>query len=167
VARVFLIRHVEVELRDGVPPEEWLPTAAGLEAARRLAGEPFVSELALVATSPEPKAVATAEPLAAAAGVPLRVEHDLREVRRTHQRVVPRETYVDLVGRYLAGERIEDWESREAAAARFSAVVERLAAEAEGPLAVVTHGLVLSLRLGYGLEDWSALRLPDVVETDV
>src|ERR671914_357194 len=58
---LYLIRHVEVELRDGVPPEEWPPTPAGLEAADRLAGEPFGRDLSLVATSPEPKAVAAAQ----------------------------------------------------------------------------------------------------------
>lgn len=162
MARVFLIRHVEVELRDGVPPEEWRPTKAGLEAAERLATEPFVRELTLVATSPEPKAVATAEPLAAAAGVPLRVEDDLREVGRSPQRVVTRDEYVALVGRYLSGRTIEGWEPRETAHARFSTCVDRLARDADGPAAVVSHGLVLSLYLDYGLEEWQELRLPDV-----
>lgn len=64
MARLLVIRHVEVELRDGVPPEEWLPTPAGLEAAASLAREPFVRELTLVATSPEAKAVASARPAA-------------------------------------------------------------------------------------------------------
>jgi broad specificity phosphatase PhoE len=111
--------------------------------------------------------MATAEPIAAAAGLPLRVEGDLREVRRTNQRVLPREEYVALVARFLTGADVEGWESAQVARARFSACVERLARDADGPLAVVTHGLVLSLHLGYDLEKWLALRLPDVVETDV
>ena len=167
MARVYLIRHVEVELRDGIPPDEWRPTAAGLEAAERLARRPFVRELTLVATSPEPKAVATAEPIAAAAGASLQIEDDLREVRRRRQRVLARDEYVALVGRFLAGEPIEGWEPAETARARFAACLERLGAEVEGPVAAVTHGLVLSLHLGYGREEWSRLRLPDVVETGV
>ena len=161
MARLYLIRHVEVELRDGTPPEEWRPTPAGLEAAERLADEPFAQDLTLVASSPEPKAVATARPVAAAAGVELRVEDDLREARRATP-ILARDAYVALVARYLAGEEIPGWEPPAAARARFAACVERLAAEAPGPLAVVAHGLVMSFYLGYGVEEWSALRLPDV-----
>jgi broad specificity phosphatase PhoE len=162
VARLYLIRHVEVELRDGTPPEEWRPTPAGLEAAERLADEPFAQDLTLVASSPEPKAVATARPLAAAARAELRLEDDLREARRPKTPILERDAYVALVARYLAGEEIAGWEPAAAARARFAGCVERVAAEARGPLAVVTHGLVMSFYLGYGVEEWSALRLPDV-----
>jgi broad specificity phosphatase PhoE len=162
VAPLYLIRHVEVELRDGTPPEAWLPTAAGLEAAERLAGEPFVRDLTLVASSPESKAVATARPVAAAARTELRLEEDLREARRHGTPILERDAYVALAARYLAGEEIAGWESASAARARFAATVDRLAAEARGPLTVVTHGLVISLYLGYGVDQWSRLRLPDV-----
>jgi broad specificity phosphatase PhoE len=161
VAGLYLIRHVEVELRDGARPEEWLPTTAGLEAAERLAREPFVPDLTLVASSSEPKAVATARPLAAAARTRLLLEDDLREVTRTTP-ILERDAYLALVARYLAGEEIPGWEPAAAARARFAACVERLAAEAPGPFAVVTHGLVISLYLGYGVDEWRALRLPDV-----
>jgi broad specificity phosphatase PhoE len=162
VARLYLIRHVEVALRAGTPPEEWLPTPAGLEAAERLALESFAPGLTLVASSPEPKAVATARPLSAATGAELRVEDDLREARRPGTPILERDAYVALVARYLAGEEVPGWEPAAAARARFAACVERVAAGGRGPLAVVTHGLVLSLYLGYGVEEWRALRLPDV-----
>jgi broad specificity phosphatase PhoE len=162
VAALHLIRHVEVELREGTPPEEWLPTSAGLAAAERLAREPFVPDLTLVASSPEPKAVATARPIAAAARAQLLLEDDLREARRPGTPILERDAYVALVARYLAGEEIEDWEPATTARARFAACVERLLADARGPVAVVTHGLVISLYLGYGVEEWRALRLPDV-----
>jgi broad specificity phosphatase PhoE len=71
------------------------------------------------------------------------------------------------VRRYLAGEPVDGWERAAEARARFSGALERVAAAADGHAAVVTHGLVISLRLGYGLEEWRALRLPDVVEIDV
>jgi broad specificity phosphatase PhoE len=167
VAALYLIRHVEVELRDGTPPEEWLPTPAGVAAAERLAREPFVRELRLVASSPEPKAVATATPIANAAGLPLRVEDDLREAQRPGTPILEPDAYVALVARYLAGKENPGWEPAADARARFGASVERLAAEGSGPVAVVAHGLVISLHLGYGLEEWRALSLPAVVTADV
>lgn len=167
MARLHLIRHVAVELREDVPPGEWLPNAAGLEAAAALGREPWVRMLTVVATSPEPKAVTTAAPLAAAAGVPLRIDEGLREVRRERTAILPRGEYVDLVGRFLRGEAVAGWEDADAARARFAAALERLAHAEGGPLAAVTHGLVLALHLGWTVERWRRLRLPDVVELDV
>jgi broad specificity phosphatase PhoE len=88
-------------------------------------------------------------------------------VRRTRQPILPRAGYVALVGRYLAGEPIDGWEPAAEARARFAACARALAGDARGPLALVTHGLVLSLHLGLSPEEWEALRLPDVVQTGV
>jgi broad specificity phosphatase PhoE len=62
---------------------------------------------------------------------------------------------------------VEVWEPAAEARARFAASVRALAGEARGPLALVTHGLVLSLYLGLSPEEWEALRLPDVRAVDV
>ncbi len=71
---IYLVRHAEVALRAGVPPAEWELTDAGLAAAAQLDLPP----VAVVASSPEPEAPATA----AALGRSFQVEPDLREVPR-------------------------------------------------------------------------------------
>jgi broad specificity phosphatase PhoE len=164
VTILHLVRHTAVELVDGVPPPDWPVTEEGRRAAERLARDPVWRELALVATSPEAKAVATAEPIARAAELAPRVIADLREVARHGTPVLPRAQYVDLVARYLAGEPFEGWwEPREHARLRAVAALDRVAAASPGPAAVVTHGLLLSLVLGLDLEEWAALPLPGVV----
>jgi phosphohistidine phosphatase SixA len=89
---LYLVRHAEVEPRKGVPAPDWQLTVAGHEAARLLAEAPAWRALTSIASSPEPKARATAEPIAVAAGLELRQEPDLREVRRGIP-VVEREAY--------------------------------------------------------------------------
>ena len=60
---------------------------------------------------------------------------------------------------YLDGGPVEGWEARDDALARF-----RDALAGVDDAAVVTHATVLSLFLGYGFEQWEAIRLPDVIE---
>jgi broad specificity phosphatase PhoE len=163
---VYLVRHVEVALVDGVPAHEWVPTEAGLEAARRLATAPDWREIRLVATSTEPKARATAEPIGAAAGVPIRAERDLREVAREPAPVLEAADHRLGVGRYLEGAPIEGWEAREHARRRFERCLDGLVSETAGPLAVVSHATVLALYLGLTRDEWAAIPLPAVAVAD-
>ena len=163
VAVLHLVRHTAVELVDGVPPPDWPVTEEGRRAAERLARDPVWRGVALVATSPEAKAVATAEPIARAAELAPHVDPDLREVWRHGTPVLPRAQYVDLVARYLGGEPFEGWEPQEHARRRVLGALDRIAAVSPGAAAVVTHGLVLALALGLDLEEWAALPLPGVV----
>jgi hypothetical protein len=163
---VYLVRHIEVALVDSVPAAEWLPTEAGLEEARRLATAPGWREVRLVATSTEPKARATAEPIAAAAAGPLRAEPHLREVARETAPVIDATEHRDRVRRYLEGEPIEGWEPREHAHRRFVRCVDRLTAETDGPLAIVSHATVLALYLGLTHDDWAVIPLPAVAVAD-
>ena len=163
---MYLVRHVDVEPVAGVVPHEWLPTDAGLAAASRLAEAPVWLDVRTVATSPEPKARATAEPLARAAGVPIRVEPDLREVVRDAPPALAAAEHRDRVLRYLGGGRIDGWEARDGALDRFAGCVRRLLAAAAAPLAIVSHGTVLALYLGLSFEEWLAIDLPAVAIAD-
>jgi broad specificity phosphatase PhoE len=160
VTRLFLVRHAAVELREDVPPSEWELTPAGRAAAARLRAELPAVEWA--ASSPEPKALGTAEAL----GFPVRLEPDLREVERPAGPILAREEWVALVGRYLDGEAIDGWEPADAARARFAATMSRLLDDAGKALVVVTHGTVASLWLGLSVGEWERIGLPAVAEID-
>jgi broad specificity phosphatase PhoE len=162
---LYLVRHAEVEPRKGVPAPEWHLTAAGHEAATLLAAAPAWRELTSIASSPEPKARGTADPIAVAAGLELRQEPDLREVRRGIP-VVEREAYSALVERYLGEEPVLGWEPLELARTRIRSCVSRLVEEASGPLAVVSHGLVLSVYLRLGHAAWQRIPSPAVAVVD-
>ena len=119
----------------------------------------------LIASSPEPKAVDTATPIARALDVELRVEDDLREARRPGQ-VTARAEYVRLASAYLRGEHVAGWEPAAEVRARVSNCIERLVAATPGDVAVVSHGLALSLFLGLAPEEWERIRLPAVAVVD-
>ena len=134
--------------------------------ARRLAAAPVWREVVLVASSPESKAVATAEPIAAAARVPFRIEPDLREIVRPPPPVLDARAHRERVRRYLAAEAVNGWEPADSGRARFERCVERLAAETRGPFAAVSHGTVLALYLRLTPEEWAAIALPAVAVAD-
>jgi broad specificity phosphatase PhoE len=163
--RLYVVRHTSVDPVDGVPPHQWRPSADGLEAARRLARSPVWRRVELIASSTEPKALATAERIAETARVPLRPDPGLREVSREPALLEAAE-HSSRVRRYLAGHRVEGWEPPDQARRRFERCVDRLVAEADGPLVVVSHATVLALYLGLTHDEWVAIPLPAVAVAD-
>jgi broad specificity phosphatase PhoE len=134
---ILLVRHAAVAVDRTRPAAEWQLSSAGLEAAERLARARAWRDVRLVATSPEPKARATAGPLAAAAGVGPVVDPRLREVEGR--------AWVDdcerAVAEYFATGERPGWEPAVRATARIRDALDAL----PGDACAVSHGLVLSL----------------------
>jgi broad specificity phosphatase PhoE len=153
---LWLVRHAPVELDLDRPAHTWELTPEGRADAEELALRlPPVSR---VLSSPEPKAVATAEPIARAAGVELELDERLREVRRDAN-LPDYDAHRAAVRRYLAGEPVDGWEPRDEVVARVRAAVAGI-----DNAVVVSHGMALSLLLGYGFDEWNRIGLPDVIE---
>jgi broad specificity phosphatase PhoE len=170
---LYLVRHAEVVLRGDVPSTEWRLSPAGEQQARDLARSPAWSELALIASSPEAKAIATAEPIAEAAGLELRLEPGLHEVDRGENHIVTREEYDAAVAAHFSGNGDAGWETGESARRRVGDCIDRLTAEVDGPVCVISHGLVLSHYLahlrglpGPDFDEWRAIELPAVAIVD-
>lgn len=132
---VYLVRHAEVVPRAGIAPAHWPLSPAGEAAARTLATSPRWASLATLISSDEPKAIATARPIADATGLELRVDPALREVDRGELDLVSTAEYHALVAAHFAG---QCWERDPAA--RITACIDLL----RGPACVVSHGLVLA-----------------------
>jgi broad specificity phosphatase PhoE len=159
VSRVYLIRHAHTDPRADVPSPEWGLSDEGRAAARRLALRDEWLDVALVAASPELKARATAEPIAEAAALDLRLDPDLREAGRPWVDG----DYAAVARRYLEGEDILGWEPADDVRERMERSVRTLALEAGGSLAVVSHGLALSLHLALTPDEWEAMPFGEVV----
>jgi broad specificity phosphatase PhoE len=172
---LYLVRHAEVILRGDVHPSDWALSPQGEADARDLARSPAWRSVTLVASSPEKKTRQTAEPIAAAARVDLRIEDDLREVERGMSGLVSAEEYPALVAAHFAssGDNVGGWERGADARTRAVACIESLLAEPDEQLCIVSHGMVLSHYLAHvrGLEtpvveEWRAIPLPAVAVVD-
>ena len=145
MSRLFLIRHGETEgnaLRIVQRPDIPLSTRGVMQAerlARRLASQGIVR----IVSSDYARAVATAEYLRRATGVPLSFEPLLEERNFGDLRGRPySELGFDMFEPDYAPPAGETWPVFHERVDRAWARVQALAAESGGNLAVVTHGLV-------------------------
>ncbi|MBA2297458.1 MAG: histidine phosphatase family protein [Actinobacteria bacterium] len=171
--RLVLVRHAPVRLDPETPPRLWELTDEGRAAAERLARLDVFRGVEALVTSPEPKARATAAPIAVTGGYELRVDHGLREAERGAAPVDDRDGFVAQVDAWYGGTPVPGWEERDVAAARIVGAVARLRDELRGDLVLVSHGTVLSLYLAWllgrervDLAEWEAIPLPAFVVVD-
>ncbi len=170
--RLLLVRHAMPTIRPDAPGADWRLSPKGRAGAAALAEEPYWADLSVIHTSSEPKAIGTAQRIAAHHGLRILIEDGLREVGG---RPWTGEGYSELGRRYLAGEPVGQWEPAEAALARVRDCIDGIVARSEGSdAALVSHGLALTLYLAdlLGLDAdasfvvWSGMRLPDVAIID-
>jgi broad specificity phosphatase PhoE len=160
--RQYLIRHGESvsNLEGRVQGQEDVELSAlGIRQAEAVAAwglQTAASEpIAEVWSSPLRRAFETATRIAAATGLPVRVDEQLREL---HAGVFQGHLWADLearfpeeVARWRSGDAtyaIPGGESREQLAARGRAALESLAARPVGGMIVVAHGGILTAALG-------------------
>jgi len=153
---VWFVRHAQVELELDLPASSWRLSAEGRASAEELAQR--LAPVPRVLSSPEPKAVATAEPLARRSGVELELDERLCEVERAAN-LPDAEAHRAAVRAYLGGSPVAGWEDAASARSRFAAALDGV-----DDAAVVTHATVLSLYLGYDFDVWARIGLPDVIE---
>jgi broad specificity phosphatase PhoE len=145
VSRLFLIRHGETEgnaSRIVQRPDSPL-SPRGVAQAERLARRLAPEGIARIVSSDFARAVTTAEHLQRATGAPLFFEPLLRERNFGDLRgTAYAELGVDMFAPDYAPPNGETWPVFHARVDRAWARVQELAAATDGPLAVVTHGLV-------------------------
>jgi probable phosphoglycerate mutase len=160
---ILLIRHGETELNVArvLQPAATPLSARGIAQADALAARLARMELRAILSSDLPRALRTAQAIAAATGAPIELTPLLQERNFGDWRGRP---YDDLTRDPLTmadappnGESAAAFAQR--AAAAFALAIERRAALG-GALAVVTHGLVLRVLLGAHVRLAEGLRAP-------
>ncbi|MBV8908334.1 MAG: histidine phosphatase family protein, partial [Sphingomonas sp.] len=102
-------------------------------------------------SSPEPKAVRTADLLAREHGAAVRIDRDLREHARASTGFLPQAEFEEGIERLLRSDRdlVFGDETADAVFKRMSrAIVRARSADPDGDVVAVTHGTALSLYVG-------------------
>lgn len=157
MALLYLIRHARTRMM-GAAAERWPLSQEGRREAGVLARQSFWREIEIIFSSPEPKALQTAEPVARRWCIPIERVDCLHELCRP--RLIA--NYQQVVARLFAepDTSVAQLEPAAQAARRVTQCIKELVAtHTEQTLAIVSHGLVLSLFLAR-LED----RWPTVTE---
>ena len=145
MTQLYLIRHARTQMM-GDAAERWPLSEKGRRDAGILARRDFWRQIDMVFSSPEPKALQTAEPAARRWGISLEIADCLHELRRPRLVQDYQKTVEYLFAHPEAS--IADMEPASQAADRITRCLKELvAAHPKQTLAAVSHGLVLTLFL--------------------
>jgi broad specificity phosphatase PhoE len=165
--RLVLVRHGRPEVTEGALPPAWPLSDASRQAISGLGRRLTVDRGAVLVSSTEPKALATAEALEL--GLEVIAADELREVAKPWF-----EDEADLhraAAAYFGGEVLLGWEPLAAAVARFRRVIDQL--DSQHDSVVVTHGMVMTAWLASigvvadGYRFWLRLTQPDAWEVSL
>ena len=165
---IYLVRHAQSAPSDDLPEPEWPLSDTGRDQAEALVPALRRFRLDALYASPYPRARATIEPLANALGLPIEEIHDLRERKLSSEPL--RDGWLDALTRVWRDPdlALEGGESNRACRHRVVTAVDALAKRHPGDsIAAASHGNAIALFLesidaGFGMDEWRAMRNPDV-----
>lgn len=169
-AALILVRHGRPLIDPDTSPTTWPLCPDGREGCERLAQRILDFKPTAVVSSPEPKALQTAQILAARAGLEVAVDSGLHEHKRPHLSFGSEEEFRARIAKVFddPSARTPGGESAHEAAERLAVALSHHKGR---PLLAVTHGTVMSYYLGerLGLDPhdlWRSLHMPDAFVLD-
>src|SRR3954463_13739638 len=150
--KLILIKHAAVDPTEGVPPEKWHLSEKGRESCRRLADSLAVHLPFKLLCSEETKASETAAEIAKDLQITFQSAADLEEHDRSNEPLMRTSEFISMMELFFRkpNELVLGRETAEGALSRFrSAVDEAITENAEGNLAIVTHGTVIALFMAH------------------
>ncbi len=169
--RLILVRHSLPEIEPGIPAREWRLSVEGRRRCLPLAQALAPYQLQRVVASSEPKAIQTAQIVAAELDLPMETRPNLHEHERPDAVLSSQQEFYTMVARLFAlpDELVLGAETANQARQRFSGAVHALLEEyLDQSLAVVAHGTVISLFVAHtcnldAFSFWKSLTMPSFV----
>lgn len=172
--RLYLVRHAEPDINPRLPAAEWSLTSRGVASSRRLASALSGFGPTVIISSPERKAVETANLIAESLEIAVQVDERVSEHGAGPDSFI--NDYAEfraMVQRHFeaADEIVFRHESSLEAGSRFAACVGEVCVPEEVPV-LVSHGRIMASWLAElsgtpAWEVWTSFRLPDLIEVDL
>jgi 2,3-bisphosphoglycerate-dependent phosphoglycerate mutase len=171
-SRLVLVRHGKPEIDESTPSTQWPLSQSGREAAASLATRLSDFKFQRITSSPEPKAISTAEIIDQQLGLSIHIDDDLAEYKRYSTGFLPLEDFNTQIARLFESpwdELVFGDETANDALERFTRASDRqYVSFGNGDVLVVTHGTIMSIyvanRLGIDLLSfWRSLTAPTAV----
>lgn len=171
MAKLILIKHAAPQVDPMVESSKWPLSDRGRAMCKPLAMRIAEHEPAAIVSSTEPKALETAQLVAAELGLSSSTAEGLHEHDRSNVPHMRSGEFISMVELFFRKpeQRVLGNETAAAAASRFAGAIDGvLTAHPEENLAVVTHGTVLALLLAdragqNAFELWRSMALPSFV----
>jgi broad specificity phosphatase PhoE len=171
LSTLILVRHAAPEIKPDIPASAWPLSPASYAEARALAVRLAGYEPGILASSPEQKAIETAQAMAEVFRLSVTIDNQLAEHSRKNIGFLPRDDFDSAMARFFAEptRRVFGDESGDEAHGRFAAAtIRHCDATAAGSIVVVAHGTVIALVVArrFGLDAptcWRRIGLPCAV----
>lgn len=138
------VTHPEVVVDPDRPVPQWSLSDRGRSRAQAMLVQPWVGDVTRIVSSPETKALETAEIVAAHLGLEIEVRDASHELDRSATGFVPPDEHERLSDRCFASphESVEGWEAAAAAQQRVADALADLLVERDGAadVLVIGHG---------------------------
>ena len=168
--KLVLVKHSMPEIERDKPASTWRLGDVGRRRAGVLAARLRSFSTDVIWSSPEPKAVETADILAATFGVPVRQSDGLEEHHRDNVPFLPKRDFQSTVEAFFhhPDQLVLGSETAKQACERFTASIEDVIKTGQKDNIVVTHGTVISLFAAsvakvHPIDLWHQLGLPSFV----
>lgn len=173
MSMLYIVRHSIPAIDPTVAAEHWSLSDAGARAAQQLGELPCWQNVDIIYSSPEPKALQTAEAIARQWGTGVIIEYDLRELQMKPI-WLDNVDFVKKVGDYLEGADDPDFEPYDQAQQRIVDCVKRLIqSHPDQSIAIVSHGRILVAFFSHlfgrrvGRQEWRSIKMPDLAVVDL
>ena len=145
--RLVLVRHSMPELEPDKPASAWRLGEIGHRRAGELAARLRDFSPEVIWSSSEPKALETAEVVAGAFGVPVKIMDGLEEHHRGNVPLLPKEEFEGAVERFFCNpsQLVLGTEMADQARDRMAGSIDRVLEAGHNDSIVVTHGTVIAL----------------------
>lgn len=170
MSNIVLIRHAAPTIVHSRASNGWGLSEEGRKAAAALAPKLLRFNFAEIFSSPEPKALQTAQIIADLTGSPVLTDVRLREHERGAAKFVGKEVFEAQIARIfdMPDKIAYGDESADAVHARFSAAIQDALARHSGPVAAVTHGTAMTIYVSrlIGIAPmpfWTKLGMPTAI----
>ena len=147
---VRYLTHPQVQIDPHVPVQSWHLSVIGAARVQALIAAGWLAGTTVVVSSAEQKALETAEPLAAALGVPLETRAEMHENDRSATGFLAPAEFASVANEFFAhpNQSIRGWERAVDAQVRIVREAEAvLSRQHEGDVLFVGHGAVGTLLL--------------------
>ncbi len=172
----YLIRHSLPEKDTTIPANQWRLSHQGREACKTLAESLSQSDLTLLISSIEPKAIETAQIIAKKLNIPSQIAFGLQEHDRSNIGFIPTEKQNNEKIKEMMEtpkEGVFGLESADQARIRFQSSVEKILLEFQDEkIAIISHGTVMSLFIAKennieAFPYWQSMQMPAIVKLSV
>ena len=171
MSKLNLIKHAQPDIQPLIPANQWHLSESGRQGCSLLLNPLTGQEIKKIFSSSEPKAIETAEMIAAGLSLPIEIQTGLHEHDRSN---VPfaksKRDFEDQVKEFFndPATLVMGRETAQQAFLRFKQAVDQIIADnADRNIAIVSHGTVITLFVTYynrmePFHFWQSLALPSV-----